>query len=120
MSDRQRDRLKARSRAVQRELDALLPLFVEGSCPNPLRAQRETVVALFRAYLAHFDDSCDLGSFVDFVLTAIESPDTPGDYARFYERKAREWRMRFKPSAAAAKGWETRRRNQKARDTTRG
>jgi hypothetical protein len=75
--------------------------------------------SIFRAWRGQ-NGAEDLGGFLDFVVHAVEPPRTHAELAELYERKARERRMMFKPSAAAAKGWETRRSNRKGRDTPKG
>lgn len=115
--------LAAECREVKRRLEVVLAIYFEGNCPNPISANHDTVRALLAAYLEAFGEGYNAETFMDFVATGIAREggwDHNDGVAMLYERRARERRMQFKPSAAAAKGWETRRRNQKDRDKAKG
>jgi hypothetical protein len=112
MSDEEDDRaflagLARKSRAVQRELDHVLDLFREGSCPNPLRAERGTVRALLAAYLAEYGGpgGYTAETFMDFVACAIATEggwDHAGGLAELYERRAREKRLMMENAERAS------------------
>jgi hypothetical protein len=91
----------------------------EGKEPAPATAGagddasfRDVARALFRSWLVALEQP-DAGAFLDLVAQAIGLGDTPAELAELYEHQARRHRLQHKGSAAAAKGWETRRRNQR-------
>lgn len=96
----------------------------EGKEPAPATAGagddasfRDVARALFRSWLVTSEQP-DAGAFLDLVARAIGfSADTPAELAELYEYQARRHRLRHKGSAAAAKGWETRRKNRKVRES---
>jgi len=116
----ERARWEAKARRLRAELTTAIGLFFEGSCSvNPIEATHHTVRALLAAYLETFGEGYNVETFIDFVAAAVAEQggwNHNQGIAELFERRAREKRMMFKPSAAAAKGWETRRRNRRARD----
>lgn len=80
---------------------------------------RDVARALFRSWLVTLEQP-DAGAFLDLVAGAIGLADSPDELAELYECQARRHRLSHKASAAAAKGWETRRRNRNLRDSRRG